>query len=301
MDGGGVDDIVDRLGVRGEELAASSDDPSFTAMHVLDNVNVSTPTANQPPTTSTAPANGATFTAPATITVSANASDTDCTIAKVDFFAGSTLIGTDTASPYSVSWSNVGRARSPTAVATDNAGGTTTSAARTITVSGGANQLTDGVAHRARQRRDVYGAGDDHRERNRIRYRWHHRQGRLLPGGDADWDRYDQSLQRHVEQRRGGKRTLDRGRHRQRRRNDDVGRAHHHGEQRRDDDQRGLHRIGGSHHAGERTDVLDIFASGANPNTATPIASQDLGKPAVVSGDCTADITQTFNALAAGN
>jgi len=47
--------------------------------------------------------------------------------------------------------------------------------------------------------------------------------------------------------------------------------------------------------------VLDIFASGANPNTATPIASQDLGKPAVVSGDCTADITQTFNALAAGN
>src|SRR5204862_484060 len=94
--------------------------------------------ANQAPTVSlTAPANGATFTAPATITVSATAADADGTVAKVDFFAGTTLIGTDTSSPYSISWSNVAAGSySLTAVATDNAGATTTSAARTITVTG---------------------------------------------------------------------------------------------------------------------------------------------------------------------
>src|SRR5204862_1935832 len=94
--------------------------------------------ANQAPTVSlTAPANGATFTAPATITGSANASDSDGTVAKVDFFAGSTLIGTDTTSPYSITWSNVAAGSySLTAVATDDDGATTTSAARTITVTG---------------------------------------------------------------------------------------------------------------------------------------------------------------------
>ena len=75
---------------------------------MFDNVSVTAPTSNQPPAVSlTAPANGATFTAPATVTVSADASDSDGTIAKVDFFAGSTLIGTDTTSPHSISWSNV--------------------------------------------------------------------------------------------------------------------------------------------------------------------------------------------------
>src|SRR5204862_118966 len=119
-------------------LAVSSDDPNLTATHVLDNVTVSL-AVNQPPAVSlTAPANGTTFTAPATITVSATASDTDGTISKVDFFAGTTLIGTDTTSPYSISWSNVGAGTySVTAVATDNGGATTTSAARTITVSSG--------------------------------------------------------------------------------------------------------------------------------------------------------------------
>jgi len=47
--------------------------------------------------------------------------------------------------------------------------------------------------------------------------------------------------------------------------------------------------------------VLDIFASGADPNTATPIATQDLGKPPVVNGDCDVDIAQTYNTLAAGS
>src|SRR5205085_1358365 len=87
--------------------AVATDDDGATTTSAARTITVSG-AANQPPTASlTAPANGATFTAPATITVSANASDTDGTISKVDFFAGSTLIGTDTTSPYSITWSNV--------------------------------------------------------------------------------------------------------------------------------------------------------------------------------------------------
>jgi hypothetical protein len=92
--------------------------------------------ANQPPTVSlTSPGSGATFTAPALITLSANASDVDGTIARVDFYAGSTLLGTDTSSPYSVAWASVAAGSySLTAVARDNGGATTVSSTRDITV-----------------------------------------------------------------------------------------------------------------------------------------------------------------------
>lgn len=91
---------------------------------------------NESPSASlTAPGGGASFTAPATITVSANASDTDGTIARVDFYQGATLIGSDTTSPFSITWSSVPPGSfTLTAVATDDDGATTTSAARSITV-----------------------------------------------------------------------------------------------------------------------------------------------------------------------
>jgi chitinase len=91
---------------------------------------------NQSPTVSlTAPANNATFTAGATITVSANAADSDGTVAQVQFFRGTTSLGVDTSSPYSVSWSNVAAGSyAIKAVATDNAGATGTSALANITV-----------------------------------------------------------------------------------------------------------------------------------------------------------------------
>src|SRR5205085_6539957 len=77
---------------------------------------------NAPPTVSlTAPANGANFIAPANITVSANASDSDGTISKVEFYAGTTLIGTATASPYQITWGSVATGSyTLTAIATDN-------------------------------------------------------------------------------------------------------------------------------------------------------------------------------------
>lgn len=85
----------------------------------------------------TAPGNGATFAAPATITLTASASDPDGTVAKVDFYRGTTLIGTRTTSPYTLTWSNVSAgAYSLTAKATDDRGGTKTSTAVSVTVTG---------------------------------------------------------------------------------------------------------------------------------------------------------------------
>ena len=56
-----------------------------------------------PPTVSlTAPASGATVSG-SSVTISATASD-DVAVASVGFFVGATLVGTDTTSPYSISW-----------------------------------------------------------------------------------------------------------------------------------------------------------------------------------------------------
>jgi len=92
--------------------------------------------ANQPPTVSiTSPANNATFNAPASITISAAASDADGTISKVDFYNGTTLLGTSTTSPYSFNWNNVvAGTYSLTAKATDNSGAVTGSTSVSITV-----------------------------------------------------------------------------------------------------------------------------------------------------------------------
>jgi regulation of enolase protein 1 (concanavalin A-like superfamily) len=103
-----------------------------------DEFRSATPPPNQPPAvTLTGPSNGATFTAPATITLSATASDADGSVAAVDFYWGSTVVGTDSTSPYSVSWINVAAGSySVRAVARDNVGASTTSGSAAITVNG---------------------------------------------------------------------------------------------------------------------------------------------------------------------
>ena len=95
--------------------------------------------ANQAPTVSiNSPANEYEGSiAPATLTINANAADSDGTIAKVDFYQNNTLLGSDTTSPYSFTWSNVAAGRyALTAKATDNAGAVTTSATVWVTVNG---------------------------------------------------------------------------------------------------------------------------------------------------------------------
>ncbi|MEY2409757.1 MAG: hypothetical protein QOF48_2427, partial [Verrucomicrobiota bacterium] len=122
---------------------------SLTAV-ATDNGGVSTTSApvnitvtgvvNTPPTVSiTAPANGTTTLAPSTVTVTANANDTDGSVTKVEFFRSGVLIGTDTTSPFGLSWTNalVG-AFQLSAVATDNNGATGTSAPISITFTGAA-------------------------------------------------------------------------------------------------------------------------------------------------------------------
>jgi RHS repeat-associated protein len=99
---------------------------------------VAAPPKNAAPTvTLTSPSNGATFAAPATVTLSANATDSDGTISKVEFFRGTTLIAAVTVAPYQYSWTSVAAGSySITARATDNGGATATSAAASITVGG---------------------------------------------------------------------------------------------------------------------------------------------------------------------
>jgi len=83
--------------------------------------------ANIPPMVSiTSPATGSTFTAPANITITADASDSDGSITKVEFFESSDKIGEDFTSPFSLTWNNVpGGSYILTALATDDNGDTT--------------------------------------------------------------------------------------------------------------------------------------------------------------------------------
>jgi subtilisin family serine protease len=91
---------------------------------------------NTPPSvTLVSPTGGATYTAPATIALSANASDIDGTVTQVSFYNGAALIGTDGTAPYALSWTNVpAGSYGLTAIATDNGGASTTSTSVNITV-----------------------------------------------------------------------------------------------------------------------------------------------------------------------
>jgi hypothetical protein len=87
-------------------------------------INLTSPTPNQ------------NFIAPAGISVTADASDSDGTVAKVEFFNGSTKLGEDLTSPYSFTWNNVAAGSySITAKATDNSGLSSTSQQIDIKVS----------------------------------------------------------------------------------------------------------------------------------------------------------------------
>jgi regulation of enolase protein 1 (concanavalin A-like superfamily) len=122
-------------------LAVTSHNNGALATATFDNVSV-TPVVVDPPAnvtpsvTVTSPASGATFGAPASVTITASASDSDGTVGRVDFYSGATLLGTDTSSPFSVTWSNVPAGTyALTARVTDNLGAEGTSASVTIHVS----------------------------------------------------------------------------------------------------------------------------------------------------------------------
>ena len=102
--------------------------------------------SNQAPSVSlTSPANNASFTAPATIALTASASDSDGSITKVEFYNGTTLIASDTngGDGWGISWSAVPQGSYQlSAKAFDNSGASVSSASVSVTVnaaSGGAN------------------------------------------------------------------------------------------------------------------------------------------------------------------
>jgi len=92
---------------------------------------------NQPPTVViTSPSNGSQFTVGSTILIRATATDSDGSVAKVEFFEGTNLLNVDTISPYEYTWQSVPEGSyTLTAKATDDDNASTTSVPVTITVS----------------------------------------------------------------------------------------------------------------------------------------------------------------------
>jgi hypothetical protein len=93
------------------------------------------PKTNALPSVSiTSPGNGATYNTGATVTINATASDGDGSITKVEFFVDGVKIGEDLNSAYTFNWTATKGTHTITVKATDNASGSTTSTAVSITV-----------------------------------------------------------------------------------------------------------------------------------------------------------------------
>lgn len=92
---------------------------------------------NPPTVTLTSPVNGSTINLGDKLTLSANASDADGSVVKVEFYEGNTLLHADGNAPFEYTWTSTASGTySFKAVATDNAALTTTSSVSTITVVG---------------------------------------------------------------------------------------------------------------------------------------------------------------------
>src|SRR6476619_8417413 len=86
---------------------------------------------NIPPTvTITSPSSGATFAAPASITIVATVGDVDGLVERVEYFANGGLLGVTTTPPHELKWVNVAAGTyNVQAIATDNGNTSTTSSA----------------------------------------------------------------------------------------------------------------------------------------------------------------------------
>jgi len=114
--------------------AVATDNSGATTTSTAIAVTVKAPNV-APNVSLTSPIVGTTLTAPATIAIAATATDVDGTIAKVDFYNGTTLISSTTTAPYTATIANaVAGTYSITAKATDNSGAVTTSVAVSVTV-----------------------------------------------------------------------------------------------------------------------------------------------------------------------
>jgi PKD repeat protein len=122
------------LTVHDGELAS---EPATTTVTV-------TGTSQLPVVDLTSPAAGASYAAPANITLTASAADLDGHIAEVEFFAGGVSLGVDTAAPYSIVWTGAPAGTHVlTARALDLSEDVGTSPPVTVTVSGAVGPVAD--------------------------------------------------------------------------------------------------------------------------------------------------------------
>jgi Bacterial Ig domain/Fibronectin type III domain len=114
-------------------IALTVCDPSLCTTTTF---GVSVVPVNPSPTiTLSAPANGASFTAPATITLTASVTANGHTITGVQFYNGSALLGQAVTAPYAYSWNNVAAGSyTLSARAIYDSGSTVTSASSAVTV-----------------------------------------------------------------------------------------------------------------------------------------------------------------------
>jgi hypothetical protein len=253
--------------------------------------------ANRAPAVSiTSPANGSTFTTPATISITASASDPDGSVARVQFYAGSTLVGTVTSGAAAVTWSGMAAGTySLTAVATDDAGLKTTSAPVSVTVgsnrapavsltspAAGTNYLAPATITLSANASDADGGvmsvafyagttllGTD--SSSPYSFAWQNASaGTYAVTAVATDTSGVTTTSSAVSVTVSSTRTA-------------------------------TFTASPDHNTLVASYRLDVFAAGADPSTATPVATQNLGKPAVVNGDCSADITTTLRSLPAGS
>jgi glucose/arabinose dehydrogenase len=101
------------------------------------------PGQNIPPSvTITNPLDGASFTAPAIVPITATAQDSDGSVTNVAFFDGSTFLGGTNNTPYTVTVTLASGSHALTAVATDNLGLSTTSSVVNVSVITGNTPLS---------------------------------------------------------------------------------------------------------------------------------------------------------------
>jgi len=125
--------------------ATSRDGSGVSGSLVIAISSQNQPTNTPPLVSISSPTKSTAFIAPATVTIEANAVDTDGVIVKVEFFNGNTKLGEKMTSPYEFTWKDVpAGSYSITAIATDNGNAWTVSGAVTVVVeksATNANQL----------------------------------------------------------------------------------------------------------------------------------------------------------------
>lgn len=285
-------------------LAVTSHSRVSNVVAMFDNVTLNGKgfsTTNAAPSISlTSPTpGGATYSSPASIPLSAAATDTDGTIAKVEFYAGATLVATDTSSPYSHNWTGVTVGNyGVRAVATDNAGASTSSDTVTVTVTAPGNVAPLVSMTSPSQGANILlpltvtlsaNASDPDGSIQKVQFYV----GSLLVGTDTTkpysmvWPAIlgAHSVSAAATDNKGAV-TVSAWR------DFTVGTAPV------------LSRaIFKPASPGDAVDyyLLEVFRAGTNPDVATPVATQNLGLPPVVSGECSAEIRATIEGLATGD